>query len=341
MGKCPCLQLQRWPAPVARSWTSERDRKRTILNRGRARATWSTRYWDNLEQALSHFLGWLSAPGMLNRTGHPLRCTPDLLDAYVRFMLARVRPATAHHRVRHLEVALDVLGLHPDRTMFCKCCRFLLRLERKTARHVEPPSPAQLHALGLKLMKLADHPLDRRARVNAVMFRDGLLIALLAHRPLRRKNLGQLHIGADLVHKPAGWLIKLERGKLKNRKHVPMLWPTDLVPALERYLTVYRPILAYDHADMTELWLSYRGKVVTVRGLSEAVARRTKAEFGKAWRPHSIRKSVAQAASVADASVLLGDTPRVIQRSYAPSRRGEALRRHFDLLEERAQHRAT
>lgn len=98
-------------------------------------------------------------------------------------------------------------------------------------------------------------------------------------------------------------------------------------------------MLTNDSAE-TALWISYRRRPLTLRGFSEAVARRTASEFGRAWRPHSFRKSVARATSVADATVLLGDTPHVVQKDYAPARRAEALRRHLDLLEQQASEKA-
>ena len=69
------------------------------------------------------------------------------------------------------------------------------------------------------------------------------MIALLAYRPLRRRNLTQLSIGDSLVRTGTGWHIVLGRSDIKT--HVPLEFevPMFCVPAFETYIDVHRPIL--------------------------------------------------------------------------------------------------
>jgi integrase/recombinase XerD len=101
----------------------------------------------------------------------------------------------------------------------------------------------------MELMALAEAATDRRHRVNAVIFRDGLLIAALAHRPLRRRNWAGLRIGIELIPIDGRWWIVLRPRKVKNRKSARIPWPAELVPALEHYLKVYRPLLLGETTD--------------------------------------------------------------------------------------------
>jgi hypothetical protein len=79
----------------------------------------------------------------------------------------------------------------------------------KTRLHRAAPSRAaigpvitsvQLLELGLELMNetmpRSDHPIRL---ADAVRYRDGLMIALLAYAPVRRKNIAAIHIGRELT----------------------------------------------------------------------------------------------------------------------------------------------
>ena len=65
----------------------------------------------------------------------------------------------------------------------------------------------ELYGLGLSLM--AQAATKSTPRLAAMAFRDGLMIALLALRPLRRGNFINLTIGEYLVRTGAGWTIIL------------------------------------------------------------------------------------------------------------------------------------
>lgn len=333
--RCPSLPVELWQAPDNYRWRAARKPAATILDRTKGRAYWSSRYWQDLEEAHSYFLGWLRAEGALDWKVEPAeRCTRERLAAYVEFMLRRVRPATTHHRVRHLAIVLEMLGGRLDRSTFAQACQYLRRLERREKRFERPPPVARLKTLGMKLMALAESGSDPRDSVNAVIFRDGLLIAVLAHRPMRRRNWAEFRLDYDLVRRGSdGWNIAPKSRNVKNRKMGPMPWPKELLPALEQYLAAYRPLLLRESTTTDVLWITYRGKPMTPATLSLAVARRTQTEFGRAWRPHAFRRAVAGDTTVPDAAALLGDTPSVVQKNYAPSNRRAALRRHIQVLQ--------
>ena len=78
-----------------------------------------------------------------------------------------------------------------------KCFRFIKDYEaRIRARMYDEKKPDQrfvasdeLLSLGFKLMQSA--PLQSTHRLRAIDYRDGLIIALLALRPMRRKNFAE------------------------------------------------------------------------------------------------------------------------------------------------------
>jgi integrase/recombinase XerD len=53
--------------------------------------------------------------------------------------------------------------------------------------------------------------------IDAIRYRDGLMIALVGFHPLRRKNLAALEIGRHLVRQGDRWLLLLPRAEVKKK----------------------------------------------------------------------------------------------------------------------------
>jgi hypothetical protein len=92
------------------------------------------------------------------------------------------------------------------------------------------------------------HVLRRRAatgtagtpRRRAVRHRDRLVVALLAARPLRRRNPTGLRLGHSLVRRRGGgWWIVLPGEETKNHDPLEVPWPGALAPAREAWLAVH------------------------------------------------------------------------------------------------------
>ncbi len=88
----------------------------------------------------------------------------------------------------------------------------------------------ELFALGLQLMDCA--PQQKTPLRSAVLYRDGLIIAFLALRCLRRRNLSELTIGGDLRRTGEGWTILLPPSATKTHATLEYDWPVDLSSTL-------------------------------------------------------------------------------------------------------------
>jgi integrase/recombinase XerD len=200
----------------------------------------------------------------------------------------------------------------------------------------------ELLALGMHLMDAAEKA--PTPRLAALAFRDGLVIALLALRPLRRKNLAGLIIGVTLQRAGTGWLICFPPADTKNKDPIEATWPTALLPALETYIAVHRPVLAALKSRWAApigdaLWVSSHGSPLTQMALYDVIRDRTQAAFGTGVSPHRFRDAAATTLAVEDpdhvrlATVLLGHrSPATTERYYQQARSLDAHRRYVGAI---------
>jgi hypothetical protein len=84
--------------------------------------------------------------------------------------------------------------------------------------------------LGVQLMDesepVAGVPISKD---DAVLYRDGLMIALLAFIPLRRKNLVSLEIGRHLVQEGDAWFVIIPHNETKTGKPIDFLFTTHVM----------------------------------------------------------------------------------------------------------------
>ena len=173
------------------------------------------------------------------------------------------------------------------------------------------------------------HPLQRATR-----FRDGLIIALLAARPLRRKNLCALRLGHHLARRGAIFWIGIPGEETKNGRPIEVPLPEELSRAMDRYLREYRPVLTQGRS-LDCLWVSSRAKPMHEVSVYCQVRRITKETFGAPINPHLFRDAAATTLAIEDpehvriASQMLGHgSVRVTERHYNQARMLEAARRY-------------
>lgn len=113
-----------------------------------------------------------------------------------------------------------------------------------------PPSVArgpvitsvQLLELGQQLMDESRPASNRRMRLaDAVQYRDGLMIALVAFIPLRRKNLAALEIDRHLIQEEGEWFVIITAEETKTGATIEFAIPEVIRPYLTTYLNIVRP----------------------------------------------------------------------------------------------------
>jgi hypothetical protein len=148
----------------------------------------------------------------------------------------------------------------------------------------------QLLRLGLVLTEKAERDDVARETWRAALYRDGVMIMMLACRPIRRRSFAELRLGRHLIKGDGCYVISLEEGETKNHRRYEQPLPAALSIFIDRYLDDYRPQLL-GRSETDHAWISWRGKPMSDAVVYGAIVSRTKAAFGVGIPPHRFRDS--------------------------------------------------
>jgi integrase/recombinase XerD len=193
-------------------------------------------------------------------------------------------------------------------------------------------SSSRLTKLGIALMVEGDAELAERKISGAARYRDGLIIALLAARPLRLSNFASLQLDRSLLRQEDGFWIRLESEETKNRAPLEVPLPDELAPHVGRYLDVHRRrLLGLTRDD--HFWITMRGTWMGPQSIELRVKRWTRERLGAPVNPHLFRDCLATSIAIGDpkhvqmAAVILGHRSlETMTRYYNQARTLEAGR---------------
>jgi site-specific recombinase XerD len=229
--------------------------------------------------------------------------TPENVDAYVAELKGRVNSVTVYGSIQKLRRFVQLIA--PDRDL-----DWLIEIERQLFSEMRPQSKWGrvvftdiLEDAGLKLM--ADAETSKRPEpTRATMFRNGLMIALLARCPIRLKNFAALEIGRTFVNVEGTWWILLPAAETKEKREDERPVPEELTEHVQRYLTVNRPVLARENKESNALWMAWDGKPMSSATIAEVIPETTEATLGIKVNPHLFRT-----AGVSTLATRAGDKP--------------------------------
>jgi integrase len=342
--RCPKPAL--WPEIDRRRWEASQHTG-DIFDAGGAGAGWAPITRKRVEAGYGRWISWLSVNGYLDSIASPGdRVQPERVTKYVAALQALNAPSTVLCRVQELYLALTVIAPERDWT-------WIHKIESRIKRTVVPArngrratvSSDRLCALGLKLMAEAEEPATITPVMQAVQYRDGLMISLLAAQPLRRRNFAAIEIGRHLVKQDDGYWIRFEAAETKTKAPIEYPFPTALVPYLEKYLSVYRPLLAQCDGywnrgtaaarPLSTLWLSQHGTAMAPVAVSCRFKKLTKDRLGRAVTMHRFRDSAATTIAIEDPEhvritmCILGHTTlHTSERYYNHATSLQAVRRY-------------
>ena len=145
---------------------------------------------------------------------------------------------------------------------------------------------------GLILVREAVDSRKMTKLARACQVRNGLMVALLALCPIRRKNFAVLEIGRSFTKIHGKWWIVLAASETKENRADERPIDELLTPAIDRYLGQYRPVLARSDNSPSALWLSANdGAPITDKQVANAIRMNTLSTVGVAVSPHLFRTS--------------------------------------------------
>jgi integrase len=292
----PPLPVAQWPHPEQVAWASALGGDPLEPGGGGRGAAWrpSTARFNATQYG--GWLAWLIDCNDLQAGVAPAsRASRTRVRSYLDALEAvGLADYTRAGRLQGLAAALRVMDPGAD-VKFIGRAAGRISSVAKRARDLRPRlrPPVEVLAFGLELMSSAEDPHAEFALVDrAYAFRDGLLIALWTHRPLRIANLAAIELDGSLLRIADGYRLAFEHDGMKGGRPFGCAWPAKLVGALDRYLETYRPILLSRRKGAGEdkaLWISQYGKAMAQGSVGQVICLRTEARFGEPLNPHLMR----------------------------------------------------
>lgn len=329
-----------WPATDRSAWQAARRLGNIFDGEARPAANWSKDATKNFISRYGRWLGWVLRAHPDTVGMHPEeRVTPERLREYLERLKAdALSDVTIHAFVRSLLTGMTIFASQMD-------WRWLRIVETNLRRLMTPSVDKRhqirrvrdLYAYGIELMEEADASRTLAPIQRAILYRDGLLIAIFASRAPRRGVVTLMEIGKHLVREGDRYWLAFDEREMKGRRDSNKYLPVHLTLYMERYLERYRRVLLRDLdglSDVPGLWIGEHRQSIGGPGIRAAVCKRTLAKFGVAIPPHRFRDCMATSFAYEDpanlgaaTSVLDHTDPGIVNKHYNQGQGHAALRR--------------
>jgi hypothetical protein len=316
------LRVENWPQEDKLSWRDACRPSYRLVPGGRA-AYLALASREDFERRYGLFLGFLKRANRLDMNAPAAtQVTIENVKDYIAEITPRVSSVTVYNCIYKLRRAAELIAPELD-------FGWLAEIEKDLALVMIPKSKfdrlvlaAPLVEAGLTLMTEASN-CEEAAKAQALGIRDGLMLALWPLFPFRRKNFGALEIGTTFSRVRSTWWITLTSDMTKERRADERRIHDWLIPYVEEYLNVARPILLNGAEHTDALWISSTGRPMSPRDVGKSISKVTVRTVGVNVSPHLFRTSAATTASLECptmphlASALLDHTdPRVTEKNY-------------------------
>jgi integrase/recombinase XerD len=331
------LPIADWTRADRETWEAAQA-KAGVLDDGGMASHLSPRTLEDLTSRYAYFLSFLVASGRLNPDGPAASVTEDNILLYVRFLEPRVSSVTLAQSI--YKIARVAACLAPERDW-----RWLKRVARRLDLRAKPRDKRnevveirELFRLGLQLMDRAEQAESLTVFPRALLYRNGLIIALLAADPLRLDNITTLEIGRTLIKDGATWSFDIPAEQTKERRLHLAILPDWSSRYIDRYIEAYRPCFRNAGSTM-RLWLGKGGRPLGTDGLYYLVCKQTRLAFNKRINPHLFRACLVTSTAVhygahmgLAMTVLRHQNSKVTLRHYDQAEMIDAVRAYQDML---------
>jgi integrase/recombinase XerD len=263
-------KLVDWPTQDRNLWTQITG-SGDIFDEQGAGGHWSAEYKKQMGYAYGRWLTFIQKHYLhLLESSPPERLAPETLKGYITYLCEEVSSESVFIYVSRLYELAKVMSkqIHPKTNpserwaWFKKLVKDLKTRATPKNKRLRMVDADQIYQLGKKLMDEAEAYLEsddasRPSKYQALQYRDGLIIALLAARPMRRKNITGIVIGEHLTREGDLYHLNFEADDVKNRHPLEFAIPQELTPYMGTYLKTYRPAFAGSdtHSGLSENWI--------------------------------------------------------------------------------------
>lgn len=338
-----CVPISLWP-PADQAAMEKAHKAGDIFDPGGVASRWSAATRKKTISGWGRYLFFLYQRGELDPMQGPAdRISPDRLRAFRAELERTTRGYTVENRLKEVGFALRAMAPEANWNWILRAAD---RVRARTVPAIDKRArlrPVEdLLRLGFRLMDdaEADH---RFARLQALQYRDGLMICFLSFHPIRLRNLLELALGRDIKELDGEFLIHIPRTKT-DKEYRAMLDPR-LTQRFRHYLDRHRPgLLAIGggHADPgNAVWISCRGEACQRSAVAGIIRKHTGSDGKPALSPHLFRSVAATSIAVKAPdsvylipAVLCQSTPKTNERYYNLATSLDASRAHSAVLDE-------
>jgi hypothetical protein len=325
------LPYQQWPEALAAELAAYQEWRTAALVLGRPpQCKQRSETFASSIIEFECYFGYLT--NILNKPSHTLHladiCNVEWLYSYANW---------------HAEHRSDGLSRFIEKTMadFLATARHYLKADAEKLEamaslkaQVKPETVRDKHEwwnslTTLEAIGLAEYPNGRyfpKLIYAAMAAQCSLIIRLLVRRPLRSRNIREMQLGKQLFQENGEWVIEFRDSQMKvarkqGRRNVFRLsFPDDLVPFLEEYLEVWRPILNQD--DLPNVFVTTRSEPWSRNALNEQIKKTIYAYTGKATNVHLFRdiwatEFILRTQDFTTAAEMLNDDVQTVLLHYA------------------------
>ncbi len=332
------LPFADWPEVDRQIWNDAVDSNDPFDDRPGTRIAKTTLH--------KYLMGWRRFLGFL------AIIEPDTLesDPFTRVTPERVRRFVEHLRETNTahSVAIQIDSLYGAARILMPVEDWIWLRNIKTRLYAVAPrgstvrpviTSVQLVELGIALMEESNIFTGKPIRMrDAICFRDGLMIALLAQIPLRHKNFAHIEIGRDLIKEDDNWSIVIPPDETKTQTYLDFLVPESISGQLLQYLSVVRPRMLR-RPSCKALWVSPKGGPLSYSAVGPIFTRHTTERLGIRITPHDARDAAATTWAIAapdkvgvSRDLLAHSDLRTTQKYYNRARGVEASRAHGHVI---------
>jgi integrase len=274
---------------------------------------------EAIHYGYARWLAWLVLE-MPKSLAHPPaeRVTRERIKVYAAALRQTMKPSSVASYVAWLFFACRYMFPADDWGWLRE---IKTRLETNAPRpphRAIPLDSERLQTLGLKMMDEArelltniDRTNQRQLREAAELYRDGLIIALIALTGLRRRNLQSLTLGSSMTRAGDIWVVAIDSLGSKTKLAIEISLPESISTRIGYYVADVRPL--FPDARLHDwLWCAWTGRPLTDDALYKMFKMRMFERAGVDLTLHDARRIIATSiaswdpANAAAASQALG-----------------------------------